>query len=158
MVGENGFNNFYNWAMNNGYRDDLTLDRIDVNKHYEPSNCRWATRKEQANNRRSNTHITINGITKNMKEWEEEFGLPQNTILARLSLGWQGEDLLKPIKNQAEKISGIKNITWNKGRQKWQVLFKENGKLKNIGTFKELADTIKAKEKYLKEKNENRNT
>ena len=48
-----GFMNFYNWAVSNGYSCNLTLDRIDNNKNYCPSNCRWATAKEQSNNKRT---------------------------------------------------------------------------------------------------------
>ena len=68
-IGEHGFENFYKWAIANGYKDIrnekgrsiLTLDRIDVNGNYEPSNCRWVDAYVQANNKRNNHYIKING-------------------------------------------------------------------------------------------------
>ena len=67
----NDFSAFYEWAMANGYADDLTIDRKDVNGNYEPSNCRWATRKEQNNNKRNNKEITYKGETHTMAGWIE---------------------------------------------------------------------------------------
>lgn len=61
--GDHGFERFNEWAMNNGYNDNLTLDRINVNGNYEPNNCRWVDLYVQANNKRNNHYIKINGET-----------------------------------------------------------------------------------------------
>lgn len=66
-----GFMNFYNWAVSSGYSYNLTLDRIDNNKNYCPSNCRWATAKEQANNKRTNHYIFVDGIKYTVSELAE---------------------------------------------------------------------------------------
>lgn len=68
------FQNFYDWAIANGYSDDLTIDRIDIDGNYCPENCRWATRKEQANNKSTNHLLEYKGKVKNIKEWSEYFG------------------------------------------------------------------------------------
>lgn len=71
-----------------------SLDRLNTNGDYGPSNCRWATQKEQCRNTRKNRHITINGVTKCISEWAEEKGVKQNRIGTRLSRGWPEEDAI----------------------------------------------------------------
>lgn len=66
---KNDFMSFYNWAMTNGYRDDLTIDRIDVNGNYEPNNCRWVNMKTQQNNRKNNDYIEYKGEKHTLQEW-----------------------------------------------------------------------------------------
>lgn len=92
---KNDFQSFYDWAMANGYTDELTIDRIDVNGNYEPNNCRWATIKEQGFNRRNNHLLTFNGVTKTMMEWSMETGLNYDCIRARINdYGWSVEKAL----------------------------------------------------------------
>lgn len=86
---QDGFLNFYNWATNNGYNDNLSLDRIDNSKGYCPENCRWTTTKEQAKNTTQNVNITYQGKTQCLKAWCEELGLSYIAIqhcISRYSL------------------------------------------------------------------------
>ena len=87
---------FKEWALNNGYNDNLTLDRIDCNGNYEPANCRWITIKEQQCNKRNNHLVTYKGITKTISQWAEKKGMQYNTLYARLTrYGWSIERALE---------------------------------------------------------------
>lgn len=101
---KNNFVAFRDWALKNGYAENLSIDRIDVNKGYSPDNCRWVDDKTQSRNRRSNIKITHNGQTKILMEWCEELNLPYATIRTRIVRGWDCEDALtKPIRNAGGK-------------------------------------------------------
>lgn len=93
----NDFENFYEWAMANGYQDDLSVDRIDNDGPYSPENCRWATRLEQANNTRSNIRLEWNGVTySSFCALSRAVGIPQSTLRNRLfKLGWTMEEACK---------------------------------------------------------------
>lgn len=86
--------NFYNWAINNGYEEDLTIDRINTHGNYEPDNCRWITQKEQCNNTRSNKLIEFNGKIQTQQQWTEELNFTNDLIYARLKRGWSVEKAL----------------------------------------------------------------
>jgi hypothetical protein len=81
----NDFKNFYIWAINNGYSEDLTIDRINSDGNYEPLNCRWADRKTQGNNTRRNHKLTYKEETKTMAEWAEIKGMDYTTLRARIN-------------------------------------------------------------------------
>lgn len=91
---------FFDWAMSHGYRDDLTIERIDVNGNYCPENCKWITSSEQSNNRRNNIFIVVNGIKKNIKQWSEELKINSWILYQRRS---RGVNIQEFIKKEIEK-------------------------------------------------------
>lgn len=91
----NDFEIFMNWAYENGYRDGLSIDRIDNNKDYCPDNCRFVTMDEQRNNTSRSRFITFNGVTKTAIDWSRETGVKYKTIISRLNRGLPPEEVLK---------------------------------------------------------------
>lgn len=87
---------FKQWALANGYADNLTLDRRDVNGNYEPNNCKWATIIEQNNNKRNVMYITIDGVTDTLTGFAKRTGIRQSKLWKNYhKLGLRGEDIFK---------------------------------------------------------------
>lgn len=89
------FKKFYDWAINNGYQDGLTIDRINNDGNYEPSNCRWITKKAQSRNNRNNRIITYKGETHCLIEWSEILKIPYPTLRSRIQMNLPDNMVLK---------------------------------------------------------------
>lgn len=91
---KDSFEKFYAWAVKSGYRDNLSIDRIDNNKGYSPENCRWATNKEQSNNQRSTRLLTYDGETHSLAEWADITGINYRTLIYRVNNNWDTGEAL----------------------------------------------------------------
>ena len=90
----NTFESFSKWAIENGYNDDLSIDRVDVDGNYSPSNCRWVNSKIQSNNKTNNKYLTYNGETHTISEWADIVNIPYKKLWKRIHNGWNIEKSL----------------------------------------------------------------
>lgn len=95
----NSYEAFRDWSLDNGFEDnpELSIERIDVNGNYEPSNCEWILWKEQVNNRQNTIWITFNDKTQNLMQWSKELGIQYKTLHERYRRGDRGARLLRPV-------------------------------------------------------------
>jgi len=96
------FTPFCEWALTHGYNENAkiggcTLDRIDVDGDYSPTNCRFVDAQTQMNNKTNNRYATINGKTDTMANWIRRLGLKRGTVMQRLSRGYTPEEALRPV-------------------------------------------------------------
>jgi hypothetical protein len=105
----NSFQSLSDWARSNGYEEALTIDRIDANDDYKPSNCRWVTMNAQANNKGNNHLLTYNGKTQTIAQWARDIGFSPYTITRRINVfRWSTERALteKPIVGKNQTFQG----------------------------------------------------
>ena len=123
---------FKKWALENGYQDNLTIDRIDPNGNYEPSNCRWVTMKVQSNNLRNNVRLTYKGRTQTIHEWCEELNLNYDRIRDRICRkGWNVAKAFETKENQR-----CTYLTYNGKTQTIREWAKEIGIKENTLTYR----------------------
>ena len=91
---KSSFLNFYNWAINNGYSNGLTIERVNLNGNYEPRNCKWITNEEQQNNKRNNKYLEFNGEKHTYSEWSRLLNIPKGTIIDRVRRNFTVEQIL----------------------------------------------------------------
>lgn len=84
---ESDFSAFYDWSIQNGYKDGLSIDRIDCNGNYEPSNCRWIPIEAQQRNKRDTVRVCVDGVTKPLQEWAELSGVSSEALRERYRKG-----------------------------------------------------------------------
>lgn len=103
----NDVNSFFTWAVNNGYKPGLSIDRIDNDSGYSPENCRWVTLLENNQNRRSSRYFVINGEKKNLQQWCDFYNVSRSMVNKRLSMGWDIEKALTTPKKERDRESLI---------------------------------------------------
>lgn len=150
--------NFQKWSLENGYREDLTIDRINNDKGYSPDNCRWVTMKVQQNNKRNTAYYTYNGETKPFMEWCDLYHLTRDQIAYRIKNGWTPEEVLGIKKREKTRLrkkkkkipknckTGVPGVRWHEETNKWMSYIRYKNKTYYLGFFSDFQEAKKKRE------------
>lgn len=138
---QDSLNNFTKWALENGYSNNLSIERIDVNGNYEPSNCTWITMKKQANNKRNTVRIPFEDGEKTLCDLSRESNIKRETILNRYNKGYSGKDLV--FDGIINNTSGIIGISYSNSQNNWRAYINQDGKRIELGRRKDKEKAIK---------------
>ena len=127
------FKVLFDWAMDNGFKEGLHLDRENNDGNYSPDNCRWITPKENANNTRSNKYETINGITKTRAEWCVIYNISMKLLYQRMQRGWDFYDAVSIPKIKTKKTKKYRLFEGLWSNMKGRCLNPKNKDYKNYG-------------------------
>lgn len=143
------FEPFLMWAYISGYKNGLSIDRINVDKGYSPDNCRWVPINWQNNNKQSSWKIEYMGQVKTVAEWEHFFGVRREYIRGKLNHEWTFEEIIENIKNPTtlnkNNKSGIKGVLFDNNHNKWRAFISVGGKRIEDRVFHSKEEAIEAR-------------
>lgn len=134
--------NFRNWAINNGYADNLSIERIDVNGNYEPSNCTWITMETQSKNKRNTIYLQTDSNIEKLVDASSRTGVKRSTILRRYNNGIISEDYLF-CDTRLDNTSGIIGVSYSKDQNNWRAYISIDKKRIELGRSKDKTKAIK---------------